>query len=254
MDTSVYEAAISGDLGFLEKSGDSEHLLLQKTPRNNNILHLVAEFGQIDFFKGVLIHIQSPQFWSTNNKGNTPMHVAARAGRDEIVGLLINQASKLGADEEGALVNGEAYKELLRIKNSIGDTALHVAIKQGDLNVVILLVEADSGLCCLTNITNESPLFLAICKGFGSIALYMLDNSPTSPSFEGINGVTALHAAITRINYDGIVQMMVSKNPEIIKEVDANGWTPLHYVALRGNVGATRLLMQQDSSIGVSTM
>ncbi|KAM1385281.1 hypothetical protein ACFX15_031007 [Malus domestica] len=182
MDTSVYEAAISGDLGFLEKSGDSEHLLLQKTPRNNNILHLVAEFGQIDFLKGVLIHIQSPQFWSTNNKGNTPMHVAARAGRDEIVGLLINQASKLGADEEGVLVNGEAYKELLRIKNSIGDTALHVAIKQG------------------------------------------------------------------------IVQMMVSKNPEIIKEVDANGWTPLHYVALRGNVGATRLLMQQDSSIGVSTM
>ncbi|RXI00596.1 hypothetical protein DVH24_000830 [Malus domestica] len=246
MDTSVYEAARSGDL---EKSGDCEHLLLQKTPRNNKILHLAAEFGQIDFFKSVLIHSQSPEFWATNNKGDTPMHVSTRAGYDEIVGLLITQARKLGADEEGVLTDGESYKELLRTKNSIGDMALHVAIRQGDLEVVILLVEADSGLCCLTNIANESPLFLAISKGFRSIALYMLDNSPTSPSFQGINGVTALHAAVTRINYEGIVQMMVSKKPEIIKEVDANEWTPLHYAALTGNIGAIRLLMQQDSSI-----
>ncbi|KAM2300907.1 hypothetical protein ACFX1S_031869 [Malus domestica] len=197
MDTSVYEAAKSGDL---EKSGDCEHLLLQKTPRNNKILHLAAEFGQIDFFKGVLIHSQSPEFWATNNKGDTPMHVSTRAGYDEIVGLLITQARKLGADEEGVLTDGESYKELLRTKNSIGDMALHVAIRQGDLEV-------------------------------------------------GINGVTALHAAVTRINYEGIVQMMVSKKPEIIKEVDANEWTPLHYAALTGNIGAIRLLMQQDSSI-----
>lgn len=47
----------------------------------------------------------------------------------------------------------------------------------------------------------------------------------------------------------GIVEMMVSSHPEIIEETDANGWTVLHYVSLRGNVKATRLLMQQDSSI-----
>ncbi|KAB2623309.1 ankyrin repeat-containing protein [Pyrus ussuriensis x Pyrus communis] len=75
MDPSVYEAARSGDLGFLEKIGDNElsnDLLLQKTPRNNNILH--AKFKQIDFFKSAQIDSQSPQFWATNNKCNAPMH------------------------------------------------------------------------------------------------------------------------------------------------------------------------------------
>ncbi|TQD82928.1 hypothetical protein C1H46_031527 [Malus baccata] len=255
MDPSVYEAARSGDLGFLKKIRDGDlsiNLLLQKTPKNNNILHLAAEFKQVDFFRGVPINNQSPLFWDINNKGDTPMHVAAKAGCDEVVELLINHATMLhteGADEESALAGCKAYKELLRIKNLIEDTGLHVAIKYGHLKVVVLLVEADPELCCFTNRANESPLFLATTKGFPRIARYMLEKFPTS-SLNGINGVTALHAAITRnISCKGIVKMMVSRNPEIIKEVDANGWTPLHYAALTGNVRATRLLMQQDSSI-----
>ncbi|KAB2626650.1 ankyrin repeat-containing protein [Pyrus ussuriensis x Pyrus communis] len=256
MDPSVYEAARSGDLGFLKKIGDGDlsiNLLLQKTPKNNNILHLAAEFKQIDFFKGIPIDNQSPLFWDTNNKGDTPMHVAAKAGCDEVVGLLINHARMLhtdGADEENALAGGKAYKDLLRIKNLIEDTGLHVAVKYGHLKVVILLVEADPELCSFTNSANESSLFLAISKGFPNIARYMLDKYPTFTSFQGINGVTALHAAVThKIKCKGIVEMMVSSHPEIIKETDANGWTLLHYAALRGNVKATRLLMQQDSSI-----
>lgn len=42
---------------------------------------------------------------------------------------------------------------------------------------------------------------------------------------------------------------MVSTIPEILKRPDALGWTPLHYAALRGNLEATRVLVQQDSSI-----
>ncbi|CAL8150501.1 unnamed protein product [Prunus armeniaca] len=45
-----------------------------------------------------------------------------------------------------------------------------------------------------------------------------------------------------------IVNTMLSKNPKMIKEVDALGWTPLHYAAFWGNLEATRLLMQCDSS------
>ncbi|PRQ48316.1 putative ankyrin repeat-containing domain-containing protein [Rosa chinensis] len=46
-----------------------------------------------------------------------------------------------------------------------------------------------------------------------------------------------------------IVTMMVSKNPEIIKEVDELGWTPLHYAAFRGNVSAIRSLIKRNSSV-----
>lgn len=129
------------------------------------------------------------------------MHVAAKAGYDEVVGLLINHARMLhteGADEESAMAGGIAYKELLRIKNLIDDIGLHVAVKYGHLKVVILLVEADPELCSFTNSANESSLFLAISKGFPNIARYMLDKYPTFTSFQGTNGVTALYAAVTR--------------------------------------------------------
>ena len=36
--------------------------------------------------------------------------------------------------------------------------------------------------------------------------------------------------------------------PEMIKEVDSLGWTPLHYSVWLGKVEITRLLLQQDSS------
>ncbi|CAL8150491.1 unnamed protein product [Prunus armeniaca] len=112
------------------------------------------------------------------------------------------------------------------------------------------LIEADPTLCCLTNSANESPLFLATSKGFQRIARYILCESSICPSFERINGVTALHAAVTRRTKStkDIVNTMLSKNPKMIKEVDALGWTPLHYAVFKGNLEATRLLMQCDSS------
>lgn len=94
--------------------------------------------------------------------------------------------------------DGEAYKKLLRMTNLEKDTALHVAVRCGHCRVVMLLIEADPTLCCLTNSANESPLFLATSKGFQRIARYILCESSMCPSFERINDVTALHAAVTR--------------------------------------------------------
>ncbi|KAK9949236.1 hypothetical protein M0R45_004769 [Rubus argutus] len=255
MDPVLYEAATSGNVDFLKNIRDGD-ILFQKTPKNNNVLHIAAQFKQTVFFKEFPTHdIPSPLlFWATNNKGDTPMHVAARVGCDELVGFLIDHAKKLlnieATDLETGPTDAEAYKELLRRTNLEKDTALHVAVKCGHRNVVILLVDADPELCGFTNNANESPLFLAISKGFPNIASYILDKSPASLSFEGINGVTALHAAVTRnLTCKDIVEIMVSKNPEIIGEVDELGWTPLHYAAFNGNVKAITSLIKQNSSV-----
>ncbi|BFG28849.1 hypothetical protein CerSpe_151230 [Prunus speciosa] len=244
MDPSLYKAARSGDLGFLRIARDnnaSNSFLDQKTPKDNNILHVAAEFKQIDFFKKAGLDDQSPLFWATNKKGNTPLHVAARVGCHEVVKFLIEHAQKTLIDP--------AYKELLRKTNSQKDTALHVAVRNGHVGVVTLLVKADAQLCSFTNSANESPLFLAVRNGSADIVLYILNESPILPSFHGTNGVTALHMAVTRkhLTGRGIVGTMVSKNPGIIGEVDELGWTPLHYAALGGNLEATRVLLQLDS-------
>ncbi|KAM5576899.1 ankyrin repeat-containing protein [Rosa sericea] len=256
MDPPVYEAAASGDLRFLKEVRDGDRsvdILFQKTPKNNNVLHIAAQFKQTHFFKEFPNHIRSSLFWATNTKGDTPMHIAARVGCVKLVEFLIDHARKLqtdAADEETGPADAEAYKELLRMTNSEKDTALHVAVKCGHHDVVILLMDADPELCCYTNNAGESPLFLAVCKGFPKIGSYILENSPASLSFEGVKGVTALHAAVTHNSTcKDIVEIMVSKNPKMIQEVDELGWTPLHYAAFRGNVDAIRTLIKCDSSM-----
>nr|XP_028948542.1 ankyrin repeat-containing protein At5g02620-like isoform X2 [Malus domestica] len=193
------------------------------------------------------------------------MHVAAKAGCDEVVGLLINRARILyteGADEESALADGKAYKNLLRIKNLIEDTGLHVAIKYGHLKVVILLVEADPELCCFTNSANESPLFLAITKGFPRIARYMLEKFPTS-SLHGINGVTALHAAITRnisckalhvAAYAGrrkVMEVLTQVRPDTCELVNHKGQTVLHAAVLGGQFVTVRYILRTSKFAGL---
>ncbi|CAL8151643.1 unnamed protein product [Prunus armeniaca] len=257
MDPSVYEAAESGDVGFFRRADASIDLLRQKTPTHNSIFHIAAEYKQIHFFRDVLDD-PSLLFWAPNKKGNTPLHVAARVGCDEIVKLLIEHAKKLlhieGADEERGPTNGEANK-LLRMTNFQEDTALHVAARCGHVEVVNLLMAEDPGLCCLINFNKESPLFLATRDGFPLVARSIVNQCPISPSFRGFNGVTTLHVAVTYMDeeWKGIVETMVSKYPDIIKKVDdALGWTCLHYAAFGGNLEATQLLMQRDSSVSYS--
>ncbi|KAK9937597.1 hypothetical protein M0R45_014375 [Rubus argutus] len=78
MDPSMYNAATSGDVGFLQriKVGQvSTDVLSQKTPQGNNILHLAAEVKQISFFKeyGPTFYQRFPLLWDKNKMGDTPL-------------------------------------------------------------------------------------------------------------------------------------------------------------------------------------
>ncbi|CAL8150494.1 unnamed protein product [Prunus armeniaca] len=251
MDPSLYEAARSGDVGLLKiVKKKATGFFLQKTPKGNNVLHIAAEFKQIAFFISTPLDDQQcrPLFWAANNKGNTPLHVAARVGSDEIVEFLIEHAKKPpptgGADLESG---GEAHKELLERTNMEKETALHVALRYGNQRVAHLLIAANPELTCLTNMVNESPLFLATSEDYMQTANMILKHCPES-SFQGVNGVTALHAVVTHKSELAIktLKLMIRKNGDAIKEADAIGWTPLHYAALKGNLEATKLLLEKD--------
>ncbi|KAM1795822.1 hypothetical protein ACFX11_036126 [Malus domestica] len=251
MNPSLYEAAATGDVGFLEGLLTAD--LSQKTPKENNILHIAAEFKQINFFKKVKKIPESPRFWATNKNGEIPLHVAARVGCGEVVTFLIEHIKAepmevVDLDPEKEPTDGEAYKKLLRMPNLEMDTALHVAVRYNHAGVAKILLSADPELCCSFYSTKESPLFLAVRAGSTSIADYILKKTPDheSLSFQGTNGVTALHAAATRIPFakKGIVQSMVTKNPGMVEVRDEIGWTPLHYASLRGNLKAAQLLIQ----------
>ena len=193
----LFDAAISGNINsFRGEIGDGVLISLdQRTPcRGNTILHAAAKSGK-DQIMGIVLNSLSPHspLYTTNFKGNTALHIAASLGHFYISLLLITHAIHRGA---------EVKRLLLRAKNVEQDTALHLAVKHGHYDIVVLLITEDPELTLITNNAGESPLFLAVDRGFFEIALRILEIQECSD--EGRKNMNVLHAAVIRVEIIGI--------------------------------------------------
>lgn len=194
MEPQLYEAARSGDASFLEMIDGNSPLLSQGTPKRNTILHVSAEFERVGFFKEAT-RLCPSLFDKTNSKRETPLQVAAKVGCSELVDFAIDHARRAYADVESQEGHDGGLKKLLRMVNLEGDSALHLAVRNGHYSVVKSLVEADAGLLDCANCAGESPFYIATAKGYGVIAELILSHSETC-FHGGTNGMTALHAAV----------------------------------------------------------
>ncbi|XP_030550715.1 ankyrin repeat-containing protein At5g02620-like [Rhodamnia argentea] len=249
MHPKVYEAAKSGDFDSLNAiiSGNGEDLFHLTTPKGNNILHVAAQHKQVHFIELLLQCPSGPSLlWQGNYRGDTPLHLAAKVGSCRAVLVFTDLAKSLRWVVENGQV--DACKELLRKQNLHKDTALHCALKgRHHYWVVKLLIEEDPQLCDITNAADESPLYLAASRGFPYTAELMLGAFSLSSSHKGPKGLTALHAAVYWSSTWW--PKFLEKRPEVIREGDDLGWTPLHYFASWDNVEAVGLLLQHDASV-----
>ncbi|KAK3433987.1 hypothetical protein EUGRSUZ_D01267 [Eucalyptus grandis] len=141
----------------------------------------------------------------------------------------------------------DACRELLRKPNLHKDTALHYAVRGGHESVVKLLIEEDPQLGGVTNAADESPLYLATDRGHLYIMELILHASVLPSSHKGPKGLTALYVAIHRPLAGW--QKILNSRPELIRERDEMGWTPIHYVASKGKFKAVQQLLQHDISV-----
>ncbi|WZZ30029.1 hypothetical protein YC2023_013430 [Brassica napus] len=276
MDWRLLTAAAKGETNLLALANFHHSDFDNVTPQKNNALHIAAKHQRLDFAAAIL-DLRPSLLLGENNNGDTPIHVAASVGSFQVLQLLLSSAN-LDIENRGIT------KQLLRTTNKQKDTALHVSLKSGHVDVAKLLSEQDTGLLDMANNNNESPLYLAIERGLFDIADHILATSP-SVSSTGPKGMNALHAAVdsdivstgkvsfflfefgfclhsyvetlletisttsevVRILTSFLTKLMETR-PEMIKEVDSMGWTPLHYSVWLGKVEMTRLLLQQDIS------
>ncbi|KAM0911659.1 hypothetical protein ACQ4PT_013281 [Festuca glaucescens] len=209
----LFLAASSGDDERLQQLlsppmavTSEEDSALVVTNEGNSALHVVATdgdgAGHLESAK--VIHDKAEHLLlACNVHGDTPLHCAARAGNTCMVSRLIGLA-------------GDA-KDMVRVQNKDGKTALHEAIGSDDMQMVQSLMSKDNELARLDANDGTSPLFLAISLGHHSIArqLHQYDNDL---SHSGPHGRTALHAAV----------LHDKKFKSIMNIQDKDGNTALH--------------------------
>nr|XP_023920911.1 alpha-latrotoxin-Lt1a-like [Quercus suber] len=157
-----------------------------------------------------------------NMLGETALHLAVSHGPENSVEQLVAIISKK-----------PEYKKALEIKNTEGNTPLHLAATTGSLRKCICIAEANPSLGNARNNTGESPLFLAallgktdifvclrfICQGYLENSYYRKDG-----------GETILHCAIKRECWDLAYQILLL-HKELATLVDEHGSPPLYLLA-----------------------
>ncbi|RVW61838.1 hypothetical protein CK203_064361 [Vitis vinifera] len=124
-----------------------------------------------------------------NLNGDTPLHLAAREGHLEVVEALVCKERELHADIETG-----ADKETS-------------------------LIQKDPKFTYGANDSGTTPLYMAAERGFTVLVKLIVDESSTSPSYNGLMAMA---------------NKILEWKPDLTKEVDKNGWSPLHYAAERG--------------------
>ncbi|KAI3948276.1 hypothetical protein MKW92_035264 [Papaver armeniacum] len=213
-----------------------------------------------------------------NINGDTPLHMAARAGSTEIVRLFLNHAQNshlinhynqrrdedcVNVDVEKGIAATELVpaaeysatkinaQQLVRIANKLNNTALHEALRyQPDSGIPQLLLSADPGFEYLANDYDETPLYLAVKFGIIDLVEHILNIRP-SQSYGAPGGRTMLHALALRVyeSNKGAFSKSVYLLRHLVKEVDKNGRTALHYAAYTMNNGFVDAVMKVDPSV-----
>ncbi|KAM3199480.1 hypothetical protein P3L10_031840 [Capsicum annuum] len=126
-----------------------ERILKQKNEKGNTPLHLAAELGSVPIIE-CLVNSEEPELiWETNEKGETPLFITASCGKQDAF-LYLHKCCQ-NENEEGPI-------ELCRRKD--GDNILHVAISGEYFELAFQIIHYYKPLVNRYNTQGMSPLHI----------------------------------------------------------------------------------------------
>uniref|UniRef100_A0A7N0RA55 PGG domain-containing protein n=1 Tax=Kalanchoe fedtschenkoi TaxID=63787 RepID=A0A7N0RA55_KALFE len=204
----------------------------------------------------------------TGKRDDTPLHSAARAGNlavvmDVLTGTeeseLQELLSKQNQSGETALYVAAEYGYVLVVQEMIkyydivaagikarnGFDAFHIAAKQGDLDVLRVLVEALPDLTMTVDALNTTALHTAAMQGHTEVVSFLMESGSGLAAISKSNGKTALHSA-ARNGHLEVVKLLLGADPSLATRVDKKGQTALHMAVKGQNLEVVEVLINID--------
>ncbi|KAL3714428.1 hypothetical protein ACJRO7_006367 [Eucalyptus globulus] len=203
-------------------------VLRRCSPAKNTLLHAAAESD--DNVRAVIEFVPEHLINCENFRGETPLHIAARAGKAGAVELLLPQGVPTYPDR-------------------FGNSALHEAVRNRHHEVINHLVNKDPSLLYCQNKESKSPLCIAVETGDFKVLELLLEALNDSEDwrrskFQKIFGMSPVHVAIIRKEKDMLIKMW-EKKPWLFQLRDAGGGTPLHLATYSNYLDGVKFLMEK---------
>ncbi|XP_030520123.2 protein ACCELERATED CELL DEATH 6-like [Rhodamnia argentea] len=243
MDPFLYVAAKEGDVDkFIEaledhcaKEGVSLPIVLGLTSPSskNTLLHAAAESD--DIVRAIIDFVPEYLISAKNSRSETPLIIAARAGKTNAVELLLPQGNP---DHDWNC-----------------DSALHEAVRNRRYEVIRLLVSEKPEMLCRRNGESKSPWCLAVETGDVEVLKCLLEapdegeDERRLEKAQGIDtafGMSPVHLAIMYQKKDMLTEMW-EKKPWLFKLRDADYRLPLHYAAYMNYLDGVKFMIEKSS-------
>ena len=184
-----------------------------KECKGRTLFHHACYSGNFELVE--MLYNMDPLFVDDN--GDTPLHIAALAGREEVVNLLITK-----------------YKCPVDCRNNSKQTPLHIACGRGHLSLVRMLASVHKADLNARDKENNTPLNKAALCGRTKVIKCLIDEFKCNPDTRGGESGNLLHQICTS-DHEMIIKLLIHSYKLSLISADDYGNTPLHIAACFGS-------------------